>query len=105
MANNYDANPISLTAANASLKNFAGPKYFPVSSNGRFRVKRIVWVNPTTDAHTFTVTDGAGNVLATGVCVTASIGLPQTTVVDELVTDVQLTQISSGTVLIYIEAE
>lgn len=105
MANNYDANPVSLTAANASLKNFAGPKYFPVSSNGRFRVKRIVWVNPATNADTFTVTDGQGNVLATGVCVTASVGLPQTIVVDQLVTDVQLTQISSGTILIYIESE
>lgn len=105
MANSYDANPISLTAANASLKNFAGPKYFPVSSNGRFRVKRIVWVNPVANADTFSVSDGAGNILATGFCVTASVGLPQTIVVDQLVQDVQLTQISSGTVLIYIEAE
>lgn len=105
MANNYNANPISLTAANASLKNFAGPKFFPVSSNGRFRVKRVVWANPVTNGDTFSLSDAQGNVLASGVCVTASIGLPQTTVVDELVTDVQLLQISSGTILIYVEQE
>jgi len=105
MANTYQSNPLSFTSAGASLKNYLGPKYFPVSSNGRFRVKRVVWVNPVSNGDTFTVTDNKGIVLATGACVTASIGLPQTTVVDELVTDVLLSQISSGTVLIYIEQE
>jgi hypothetical protein len=76
-----------------------------VSNNGRFRVKRVVWIGSTTNGDTFTVTDNHGVVLATGSAVTASIGLPQTTVVDELVEDVLLSQISSGTVLIYIEQE
>jgi hypothetical protein len=105
MANNYQANPLSFTTAGASLKSYKGPKYFPVSSNGRFRVKRVVWSGSTTNGDTFSVTDNAGNVLASGSAVTASIGLPQTTVVDELVTDVLLSQISSGLVLIYIEQE
>ena len=107
MANKYQANPLSFTAAGASLKSFLGPKYFPVSNNGRFRVKRIVWVNPATNGDTFTVTDNGQtpNTLATGACVTASVGLPQTTPVDQLVEDVVVSQISSGTVLIYIEQE
>ncbi len=107
MANKYQANPLQFTSAAASLKSFLGPKYFPVSNNGRFRVKRIVWVNPAANGDTFTVTDNGAtpNTLATGVCVTASIGLPQTTVVDQLVEDVIVSQISSGTVLIYIEQE
>jgi|HubBroStandDraft_2_1064218.scaffolds.fasta_scaffold1179272_1 hypothetical protein len=105
MSNVYQANPLSLTIAGVSLKAYQGPKYFPISNNGRFRVKRVVWVNPASNGDTFSVTDNAGNVLATGQCVTASIGLPQTTVVDELVKDVLLSQISSGTVLIYIEQE
>ena len=105
MANSYQSNPLSFTSAGASLKNFLGPKYFPVSNNGRFRVKRVVWTNPAANGDTFSVTDGKGVVLATGVAVTASIGLPQTIVVDELVEDVLLSQISSGTVQIYIEQE
>jgi hypothetical protein len=105
MANNYNNNPLSLTIAGVSLKTYLGPKYFPVSGNGRFRVKRIVWLNPVSNSDTFTVTDNQGVTLATGVCVTASIGLPQTTIVDQLVEDVLLSQISSGTVLIYIEQE
>jgi hypothetical protein len=105
MSNSYQSNPLSFTSAGASLKSFLGPKYFPVSNNGRFRVKRVVWVNPATNGDTFSVTDNHGIVLAAGVCVTASVGLPQTTVVDQLVEDVLLSQISSGTVLIYIEQE
>ncbi len=103
MANSYQSNPLSLTIAGTSLKNFKGPKFFPVSNNGRFRVKRVVWSGPVAGGDTFSVTDNAGNVLASGSCVTASIGLPQTVVVDKLVTDVLLNQISSGTVQIYIE--
>jgi len=105
MSNNYNANPLSFTSAGASLKNYNGPKYFPVSNNGRFRVKRVVWQGSVTAADSFVVTDANGNTLASGTAVTASLGLPQTTVVDELVTDVQVTQQSSGTVLIYIEQE
>lgn len=105
MSNNYNNDPLILDTAGTSLKNYLGPKYYPVSSNGRFRVKRIVWVGPTTNGDTFTVTDNGGITLATGSCVTASIGLPQTTVVDQLVEDVLLSQISTGKVLIYIEQE
>lgn len=105
MANNYKSNPLSFTIAGVSLKAFQGPKYFPVSNNGRFRVKRVVWVNPASNGDTYSVTDNAGVILATGVAVTASLGLPQTTIVDQLVEDVLLSQISSGTVLIYVEQE
>jgi hypothetical protein len=105
MANNFNTNPLSFTAADVSLKTYSGAKYFPVSDNNRFRVNRIVWAGPTTNGDTFTVTDGHGVTLATGACVTASIGLPQTTVVDTLVEDVQVTVLSSGTLLIYIEQE
>ena len=106
MANSYNSNPLSFTSASASLKAYnGGPKYFPVSNNGRFRVKRVVWINSQTAADTFTVTDNHGVTLATGIAVTSSVGLPQTTVVDQLVEDVLLSQISSGTVLIYIEQE
>lgn len=102
---NYNSNPLQFTSADVSLKTYGGAKYFPVSDNNRFRVKRIVWSGAATNGDTFTVTDGQGIVLASGVCVTASIGLPQTTVVDMLVEDVQVTQMSSGTLLIYIEQE
>jgi len=102
---NFNNNPLEFTSADVSLKTYSGAKYFPVSSNGRFRVKRVVWAGPTTNGDTFTVTDGHGVVLATGSCVTASIGLPQTMIVDMLVEDVQVTQMSSGTLLIYIEQE
>lgn len=105
MSNSYNSNPLSFTSAAASLKNFLGPKYFPVSNNGRFRVKRVVWVNPAANGDTYTVTDNQGVPLATGVAVTSSVGLPQTTVVDQLVEDVVVTQVSSGTVLIYVEQE
>jgi hypothetical protein len=107
MSNKYQANPLSFTSAGASLKSFLGPKYFPVSSNGRFRVKRVVWVNPAANGDTFSVTDNGAtpNVLASGVAVTASIGLSQTIPVDQLVEDVVVAQISSGTVQIYIEQE
>jgi hypothetical protein len=105
MANSYQSNPLSFTAAGVSLKNYLGPKYFPVSNNGRFLVKRIVWVNPAANGDTFTVTDNASKVLATGNAVTATVGIAQTTIVDQLVTDVLLSQISSGTVLIYIDQE
>jgi hypothetical protein len=105
MANSYQSNPLSFTIAGTSLKSFKGPKYLPTDSNGRFRVKRVVWSGSTTNGDTFSVTDNAGNVLASGSAVTASIGLPQTVVVDELVTDVLLFQISSGLVQIYIERE
>lgn len=102
MANKFDANPLSFTTSDASLVNAKTNKYLPTSNNGLFRVKKVVWVNPTTNNDTYTVTDGNGNTLATGVCVTASIGLPQTNQVDEVVSDVQVTQLSSGTLLIYI---
>jgi hypothetical protein len=102
---NYNNNPLEFTSADVSLKSYSGAKYFPVSDNNRFRVKRVVLVGPTTNGDTYTVTDGHGVVLATGACVTASIGLPQTTVVDMLVEDVQVTVLSSGTLLIYIEQE
>ena len=102
---NYNNNPLEFTSADVSLKTYGGAKYFPVGGNNRFRVKRIVWVGAATDGDNYVVTDGQGIVLATGNCVTASIGLPQTTVVDMLVEDVQVTQMSSGTLLIYIEQE
>jgi hypothetical protein len=105
MANNLNANPLSFTAAMASLVAYKGPKYLPTSSNGLFRVKRVVWVNPATAGDTYSVSDANGNVIATGVCVTATIGLPQTIEVDLLVSDLAVTQISSGTLLIYVESE
>lgn len=105
MSNNYNNNPLSLTIAGVSLKTYLGPKYFPVSSNGRFRVKRVVWAGSVTNGDTATVTDNQGNILATFSAVTADLGIPQNQVVDQLVEDVLLSQISSGTVLIYIEQE
>ena len=105
MPNIFNANPLSFTTSDASLKNAKTPKYFPISSNGLFRVKRVVWVNPASSGDTYTVTDGHGNVLSTGVCVTASIGLPQTIVVDQNTSDCQVTQLSSGTLLIYVGPE
>jgi hypothetical protein len=106
MSNNLQANPLSLTTAmTTGLKGYLGPKYFPVSSNGRFRVKRVVWLGSVTNGDTATVTDANVDVLATFAAVTADLGIPQPQAVDQLVTDVQLTQISSGTILIYIEQE
>jgi hypothetical protein len=105
MANKFDANPLQFTTSDASLKNAQTPKYLPTSNNGLFIVKKIVWVGPGTAGDTYTVTDGNGNTISTGSCVTGSIGLPQTNMVDQLVGDVQVTQLSSGTLLIYICAE
>ncbi len=105
MGNSFDSNPLQFTTSDASLVNARTPKYLPTSSNGLFRVKKIVWVNPATNGDTYTVTDGHGNTIATGVCVTASIGLPQTILIDQVVSDVEVTQISSGTLLIYLAPE
>jgi len=103
--NSFDSNPLSFIAPDASLLNAKTPKYLPTSNNGLFRVKRVVWVNPAANEDIFTVTDGAGVTLAAGVCVTSSIGLQQTIEVNRLVKDLQVTQLSSGKLLIYVEEE
>lgn len=105
MANIFNANPLQFTTSDASLVSANTAKYLPISNNGLFRVGKIVWVNPATNGDTYAVTDGHGNTIATGVCVTASIGLPQTNLLEQLVSDVQVTQLSSGTLLIYLADE
>jgi len=107
MSNNRNANPLQFTDATLpSLVKYAGPKYLPISTpQGQFRIKKIVWVNPAANGDTYTVTDGNGNTISTGVCVTASVGLPQTNLLDQLTEDLQVTQLSSGTLLIYVEPE
>ena len=103
MSNVYSNPMIIDTAMTASLKNYKGPAFVP---NARFIVSKVVWVNPTTNADTFAITDGAGTgpvTIAAGTCVTGSIGLPQTQVLDIEVADLQVTQISSGKLYIYLK--
>lgn len=119
MANNLTQNPlIVVVAMPSSLLNSGGPTYISAiikkafSSGGanlnytaavssRFIVTKVVWVNPTTNGDTYTVTDGQGVTIATGAAVTADLGMPQTNNCNREVGDVQVTQLSSGTLLIY----
>jgi hypothetical protein len=106
MSNNYQSNPLTFTVApGVSHKNLLAPKYLPVSCDKRFIVVRVVWFGQTANGDTFQVTDGHGVVLAAGSVVTATLGIPQTTPVGVQVEDVQVTQLSSGTVQIYVQRD
>ena len=72
--------------------------------SSRFKVSKVVWVNSQTNGDTFTVTDGAGVVICSGIAVTADLGIPQTINVNREVADLQVTQISSGYLMIYLDS-
>jgi len=86
-----------------SLKNYLGPAWVP---NGRFRVKEVVWSGSVTNGDTYAITDGASSqpvTIAQGLAVTADLGVPQTINLGLEVADLQVTQISSGYLMIYLE--
>jgi len=101
---NLQSNPLVVTAAmTASLKNYKGPAWVP---NGRFRVSKVVWVGSGTNGDTYAITDGAAtnaSVIAQGTAVTADLGIPQTLNINREVADLQVTQISSGYLMIYLD--
>lgn len=117
MSNNLNSNPLIVdTKMDNSLVNFAGPKYLPVAisrvSNplgvvsSRFRVKKVVWKNSQANGDTFSISDGAptnASVIASGIAVTLDVGIPQMISVDREVADLWVTQITSGTLLIYLD--
>ena len=101
MAIKWTSNPLSFDSApGVSLKNYNGPAYIPSS---RFLVTQVIWIGAATNGDTFTVTDGQGIPIATGKATTATLGQPFVVPVEIEVTDIQVTQISSGTVLIYLQ--
>jgi hypothetical protein len=101
MAINWTSNPLSFDSApGVSLKSFLGPAYVP---SNRFMIVQVVWVGAAANGDTFTVTDGKGITMASGKAATATLGTPFVFPVGIEVEDVQVTQISSGTVLIYLK--
>lgn len=100
---NLQSNPLVITAAmKDTLKNYKGPAWVP---NGRFRVTKVVWAGSVTNADTFTITDGASSqavTIAQGVAVAADLGVPQTMDLGIEVADLQVTQLSSGYLQIYL---
>ena len=101
---NFQSNPLVVTAAmKTSLKNYLGPAWVP---NGRFIVSKVVWANSQTNGDTFAITDGASSqavTIAQGIAVTADLGVPQTINVNLEIADLQVLQVSSGYLMIYLE--
>jgi len=76
-----------------------------VPSPGRFRINKVVWRGSVNVADTYAITDRAAtnpSTIAEGIAATGSVGLPQINNCNREVNDLQVTQISSGTVLIYL---
>ena len=100
---NLQSNPLVVTAAmKDTLKNYKGPAWVP---KGRFIVSKVVWCNSQTNGDTYAITDGASSqavTIAQGVAVTADLGVPQTINPGVEVTDLQVTQLSSGFLQIYL---
>lgn len=100
---NVFSNPMIIdTAMTVSLKNYQGPAFVP---NARFLLHSVIWVGAATNNDTFAITDGASSspaTVAAGLCVTASIGLPQTQILDMELADIKVTQISSGKLYIFL---
>lgn len=100
MANNLAQNPLKVdTAMTVSLRNFQGPAYLPF---GRFSVHHVDWIGPANSGDTYTITDGAGNTISSGKISTGQVGLQFAEQLGLSVTDLQVTQISSGTLLIHL---
>lgn len=101
MPNYYNQDPVSLDTAMTG-----GYKAAVASTQGSFiplRVSKIVWHNPAAAGNTFQIADPtSGTVLFEAIAAVAG----QDVVLDfnanpKVVRDFQLTQISSGTLLIY----
>jgi hypothetical protein len=95
MANVLTVSPYKVdTVMPNSLMNTAGS--LPYSP---FHLREIYWLNPLAIGDTFTVTDGQGNVIKTGRCEVAG----QSQVFQMYargVSDIQVTQLSSGVLYI-----
>lgn len=103
MANAIQQNPIYLdTVMTSSFKALLQAALDNGYSPSTLRISKIVWHAPALAGDTYQITDGSGTVLFEGIAVG-----PNTDVVldfnvnPKLVRDFQLTQISSGSLLIY----
>ena len=100
MSNTLNQNPLVITNALTSLITTQGASVgFPGGKSG-VQVDEIYWYGPVTAGDTFVVTDSAGNVVRAGKCAVAgqSVSFQQ---YGRPVTDLNVTQISSGTIYIY----
>lgn len=117
---NLNANPLIVTGAmSTSLVNAyanGATVYVPAAIknasaslgvvSSRFIVRKVVWINSVSNGDTFVITDGAGtnpSEVASGIAVTSDLGVPQTINPNKEVSDLQVTQLSSGYLLIYLD--
>lgn len=101
MANQMSGMPIIMDTATASWAANALPGVQALA------VTKIVWANPTTAAHTFSIIDGAGTTLVTGICTATNAGgqiffdfEPKALLLSKQ-NGWRLSQISSGALYIY----
>lgn len=100
MSNQMSGMPLIMDTATATWAANAlpGTQALPVS--------KIIWVNPTTAAHTFSIVDISGSIILTGICSTANAGgqieynFPKSLLLSKA-NGWRLSQISSGALYIY----
>lgn len=101
MANDLSKNPYKVDTAMANtLKNTAGAKFTP----GAINIQKVLWVGPTTIAHTYNIDgDISGSPIDKGTCAVANQDGDHNYIPAQEVLDFKVTQISSGTLLIFFE--
>lgn len=100
MANSMSGNPLIMDTATATWAANALP------GTQALAVFIVIWHNPTTAAHTFSIVDGAGQVILPGIAVAANVGSSiqysfTKPIVLSKANGWRLSQISSGTLYIY----
>lgn len=100
MPNSMSGQPLLMDTATASWAANALP------GTQALNVSKILWVNPTTAAHTFSIVDIAGTILLSAICSTGNAGgviafdFPKSLQLSKA-NGWRLSQISSGTLEIY----
>jgi hypothetical protein len=100
MANNYNTNPIEITATMAAgWKSLQTLNTQPILG----RVYKIVWTGATSASHTFVIVDpnNTSNILAQGEAGTTLADDIQLSPMGDAWRDFQVTTIGSGTILIW----
>ena len=98
MPNVVTTNPIVLVSALPSYRNAPGAGM----QNTPFFVERVEWLSPVNIGDTFQLTDANSNVVAVGVCEVALQSQIFPLRPRRLVKDIQLVQISSGTLYVWL---
>lgn len=100
MSNLMSGNPLLMDTATASWAANALP------GTQELAVRKVLWYNPTTAAHTFAIVDSTGQVLLQGICTATNAGgIIQFDFSEALelskTNGWRLSQISSGTLMLY----